>query len=310
MSSQSTSKQCDIFTRARKNTATTSKKPKPTSDAASVSTSDKPSNVSDTASVSTSDMANVTDVLNELKSLREDFGTKLDSIDTRLTGMANTMAALECKVTDVQRDVSSNATRIEEAESRIHEAEKALEKTEAALDSAVKRIAHLESKTEDLENRGRRKNLRLFGIREGAEGRQTLLDFVSENLPRWLNLDPEKPFTLERVHRTLASAKPNQNRAILIRFLKFQEKELVYRESRKRAITHDGAKITFAQDLSAETVRIRRAFNQVTQLFVDINAFRGFQHNPCRLRILHDSKIHLFSTPQEAERFYKSIPST
>ncbi|KAK1897177.1 putative disease resistance protein [Dissostichus eleginoides] len=149
------------------------------------------------------------------------FGTKLDNIDTRLTVVATSMAALE-------------------------------------------------SKTDDLENRGRRKNLRLFGIREGAEGQQTLLNFVNDILTGCLELTPDRALTLERVHRTLASGKPNQHRAVIVHFLKFQEKEFV-------------------------------------TLFVDINAFRGFQHNPCKLRVLHNGKINLFTTPQEAEKFYKSI---
>ncbi|KAL3040775.1 hypothetical protein OYC64_011718 [Pagothenia borchgrevinki] len=188
-------------------------------------------------------MANIADILSELKSLRADFGTKLDNIDTCLTVVATSMAALESKVTDLKRDVSSNSTRINEAEGRIHHAEKTLEKTEAALDSVNKRIAYLESKTDDLENRGRRKNLRLFGIREGAEGQQTLLNFVNDMLTRWLELTSDRALTLERVHRTLASGKPNQHRAVIVRFLKFQEKEFVYRESRRRDITHDGGKI-------------------------------------------------------------------
>ncbi|KAK1875987.1 LINE-1 retrotransposable element ORF1 protein [Dissostichus eleginoides] len=215
------------------------------------------------------------------------------------------MAALESKVTELKRDVSSSSTRINEAEGRIHHAEETLGKTEATLDSINKRIAYLESKTDDLENRGRRKNLRLFGSREGAEGQQTLLNFVNDMLTRWLELTPVRALTLERVHRTLASGKPNQHRAV--RFLKFQEKEFVYRESRRRDITHDGGKISFAQDFSAETVRIRRGFYTVRKLFVDINAFRGFQHNPCKLRVLHNGKIHLFTTPQQAEELYKSI---
>ena len=206
-------------------------------------------------------MVNIADILSELESLRADFGTKLDNIDTCLTLVATSMAALESKVTDLKRDVSSNSTRINEAEGRIHHAEKTLEKTEAALDSVNKRIAYLESKTDDLENRGRIKNLRLFGIREGAEGQQTLLNFVNDMLTRWLELTPDRALTLERVHRTLASGKPNQHRAVIVRFLKFQEKEFVYRESRRRDITHDGGKISFTQDLSAETVRIRRGFN-------------------------------------------------
>ncbi|KAK1898359.1 LINE-1 type transposase domain containing protein 1 [Dissostichus eleginoides] len=237
MSNPPATKACDIFTRGRSRSIKTAP-PSPRSDSED------------------SNMANIADVLSELKSLRADFGTKLDNIDTRLIVVATSMAALE-------------------------------------------------SKTDDLENRARRKNLRLFGIREGAEGQQTLLNFVNNMLTRWLELIPDRALTLERVHRTLPSGKPNQHRAV--RFLKFQEKEFVDHESRRRDITHDGGKISFAQDLSAETVRIRRGFYTVTKLFVDINAFRGFQHNPCKLRVLHNGKINLFTTPQEAEKFYKSI---
>ncbi len=180
-----------------------------------------------------------------------------------------------------------------------------LGKTEAALDSAIKRIPYLESKTDDLENQGRRKNLCLYGIRGGAKGQKPLLEFIRDMLAKLLG--PDKSFALEPVHRTLASGKPNQNRAILIHFLKFEEKEFFNRESSQRDIMHNGVKISFEQDLSAETVLIRWGFNQVTKLFVDINAFRGFQHSPCKLRVLHNGKINLFSMPKEAEKFYKSI---
>lgn len=50
----------------------------------------------------------------------------MDNIDTRLTDIANSMAALESKVSDVKRDVSSNATQIKEAEGCIHDTEKTL----------------------------------------------------------------------------------------------------------------------------------------------------------------------------------------
>lgn len=289
--SKSSARQCDIFTRGSKTT-------KPT----------KPITPSSPLANTDASMVNITEVLNELKALRSDFGTKLDTINTKLTGMANALTALEGKVTDIKQDVLTNTARVEEAETRIDQTERSMEKVEAALESATKRITFLEAKTDDLENRGRRKNLRIFGLKEGVEGEQTLLNFVTDILPKWLALPPEKTFTLERVHRTLANKKPNQNRAVLVRFLNFQEKEFVYREARKSEIKHDGAKITFAQDLSAETVRIRREFHPVIKLFADINAFRGFLHNPCRIRILYDKKIYIFSTPQDAEEFYKTLP--
>lgn len=52
-----------------------------------------------------------------------------------------------------------------------------------------------------------------------------------------LGLAPDKSFTLERIHRTLAPGK--QNRAMLVGFLNFQEKEVVNREARKQQITQD-----------------------------------------------------------------------
>lgn len=96
----------------------------------------------------------------------------------------------------MERDISANTKRIGEAETRIATAEKQLQHTQAALVSATKRIAYLESKTEDLENRGRRKNLQLFGLHEGAEGNKTLFDFVNDMLPRWLGCS-DRTFTLE-----------------------------------------------------------------------------------------------------------------
>lgn len=125
-------------------------------------------------------------------------------------------------------------------------------------------------------------------------------------LPRWLHR-PDKTFTLERVHRMLALAKPNQNRAVLVCFLKFQEKECVFREARKREIMHEDDKLSFSQDLSSEMAHICQGFVPVVKQFVATGTFQGFQHNPCKLRVLQSGRIHLFSTPQEAKRFYQSI---
>lgn len=86
----------------------------------------------------TRNMVDVADVLNELKLPRADFGARSDNINTRLTDMANSMAALESKVTEVKRDVLSNTTRIDEAERCISDTEDVTEKTGAALDSAIK----------------------------------------------------------------------------------------------------------------------------------------------------------------------------
>lgn len=66
-------------------------------------------------------------------------------------------------MTQTQRDVASNEVRIDKSERRVLEVKVSLEKAQAALDGTIKRVTFLESRAEDLENRGRRKNLRLLG---------------------------------------------------------------------------------------------------------------------------------------------------
>lgn len=281
-------KECDIFKKANKGGKKT---PKTASDETG----------------SEGDKMAIAEVLSELKALRSEFGSKLDVIDGRLDAMSNSISALEDKFSDIRRDVSSNEKRIDEAETRISDTDDTLHHMEASLAAAMKRIAQLESKTEDLENRGRRKNIRLFGLKEGAEGSRSLFDFVREKLPVWLGQDPSQPPVLERVHRTLGDIKPDQHRAVLIRFLNFREKELVLRLAKNRNITHDESKIYLTQDLSAETIRRRRKFDSVKQLFLDMGTFRGFHPHPCRLRVLHEEKIRHFSSPEDAEDFYRSI---
>ncbi len=100
------------------------------------------------------------------------------------------------------------------------------------------------------------------------------MDFIKDMLPRWTDTTPDTPFSLERVHRTLAPAKPNQHRPVLIRFLKFQEKELVFRSTRRWEITYDGNRLYFSEDFSAETMRQCREFNNVRKLFAD----KGMYH--------------------------------
>lgn len=74
--------------------------------------------------------------------------------------MANAIVVVESKLADVEqkKNVAAN-THVGEAETCIVTTEDMLQHTQEALASAAKRIAYLESKLEDLENRGRRKNL-------------------------------------------------------------------------------------------------------------------------------------------------------
>lgn len=116
-------------------------------------------------------------------------------------------------------------------------------------------------RTDDSKNRSRKKNLYLFDLREGAEGTRPLLDFVEDMLPKWLELSADQSLVLERVHHTVAPPKPNHHRVVLIHLWKFQDWETVYHLSSQRNILHEGAKLAFVQDFSAETMRLCHEFS-------------------------------------------------
>ncbi|MEQ2219669.1 hypothetical protein XENOCAPTIV_021664 [Xenoophorus captivus] len=122
-------------------------------------------------------------------------------------------------------------------------------------------------------------------------------------LPTWLNLDTSRRFVLERAHRTLAKPKVGYNRAVIIRFLQFQDCKYVFHPAKKLSISHEGQRNFFAQDISAENMKTQSPFNAVKKIYIEAGTFRGFQLHPCKMRVLHNGKIILFSTPKEAEDF-------
>ncbi|XDV29271.1 hypothetical protein PO909_032408 [Leuciscus waleckii] len=172
--------------------------------------------------------ADLAAVLSELQALRttvtsintkisavDDFGNKLDNVEKRITEMNGSVAAVQRSFADLKADIIANDKRLTEAEDRIGTAEDDIERVKLELTDAVKRIAYLESKTEDLENRWRRKNLRLVGLPESAEKTRPMVEFIQHMLPIWLGLDTSRTFVLERAHRTLAKPRPGQSRAYI-----------------------------------------------------------------------------------------------
>lgn len=212
--------------------------------------------------------------------------------------MSDAITVLVCKVAEVKQDMSEHTECIDGAEGRVAAAEEELEKLQAEFAWTVKQLTYLEAK--NLENWSSRKNLRMFGLREHAKGTRPLHGFI------WEMAGAQIPVQ-ERVHRTLAPAKPNQHRAILVCFWKFQDKQTVYCLSSQNNILHDGAKLTFVQDFSAETMRRSREFNTARKLFTEKEIFWGFQLNPYGMRMVHDGNVILFSSLREAAKFHSEI---
>lgn len=114
---------------------------------------------------------------------------------------------------DLQQDITAGDT------------EDSLESGKTELTVAAKRIAYLESKTEGLENRGQRKNLRSVGLPKNPGKTRPTTDFTQHMLPIW------KSATHSGKTKT-----GDQSRAVIISFLLFQDRKVFFNTSKQRFI--------------------------------------------------------------------------
>uniref|UniRef100_A0A3Q2DLE7 L1 transposable element RRM domain-containing protein n=1 Tax=Cyprinodon variegatus TaxID=28743 RepID=A0A3Q2DLE7_CYPVA len=184
-----------------------------------------------------------------MKDMDASIGTRLDIINVAL-GDFKVSADLE--------------KRMEEAEGRISG-------TEDSLGTHGTSIAALE-KLDDLENRGRRKNLKIINLPEKVEGDTPLVDFLQNMLPTLVGLPADHPpLEIEQAHRALAPAPaPNKPpRSILVRFLRYPHREAVLNAAKKkRDIHYGGSQLRFYPDLSAEVLRRRQDITDFLGLLI------------------------------------------
>ncbi|KAL1267104.1 hypothetical protein QQF64_002779 [Cirrhinus molitorella] len=246
-------------------------------------------------------------VLSEIKA----NGSRLDGITSRLEGIAGSVSSLQNSFTALTERIDGIETRLTEAEGRISSAEDSAAVSGGQLANLLIKVEQLQSKVDDLENRGRRKNLRIVGLPEGAEGTGSIVPFLRSSIPKWLDLS-DGSFTLdiERAHRSPSnpnSRNPNSPpRSVLVRFLRFTEKESILRAALKKTVTHEGAEIRFYSDLSTTVLQRRREFSSVVKTLTSRGLYRGFAY-PARLRCLHLGKIRMFDDPNSAKAFLDSL---
>ncbi|KAI4787850.1 hypothetical protein KUCAC02_036214, partial [Chaenocephalus aceratus] len=126
--------------------------------------------------------------------------------------------------------------RIHSLEANANEVDQRLQQLENACSALKGDNETLNTKVADLEGRSRRQNLRIIGLPESIEGprpsaffSQLLVDILGTEI---LASPPE----LDRAHRSLAPkpAPGGRPRPVILRFHRFQIKDLVIREARRQ----------------------------------------------------------------------------
>lgn len=216
------------------------------------------------------------------------------------------LAPINSTLDEVRAKFDTYEPRITEMEVCLSDHSDRLDYLEKQVGSLVKEKNQLLAKTEDLENRSRRNNLRIIGLPEGREG-QAATAFMSRF---FVDLLQDETFTdppeLDRAHRALY-AKPTKDekpRPVIVRFLRFQQKEQVLTIARKKQLFYDGHRILVFPDISSALAKKRAAFNPVKAKLYH-KGVKFFLRYPAVLCFTHQQKDYKFECVNAAEDFFK-----
>lgn len=155
---------------------------------------------------------------------------------------------------------SRNIERLLIAEEEIQEQKTKTKHLETTLQTAW-------DKVDDLENRGRRNNLRLVGIPESIKPID-LNRLCAVTIPKALGMD--KPCRMEWAHRIGPLIQTQKNpRQVIVKYLEYGEKaDIMQKYKNTRDLQIEGQNLLIFADYSAERTRKRKLFSKVcTQLF-------------------------------------------
>ena len=172
----------------------------------------------------------------------ETICVKLAGVEERLQNMEQIFerfAVLENSVNSLQIELNTLNDKSRSVEGKAIEMEKAMEFTNTEIEELKKKDKENENNIKELEDKllyqevyNRRENLRFFGIPEAASGAEDTTKVVHHFFKEELELEDGENIEFQRAHR-IGKKKTGEARPVIVRFLRFPDRELVFRRVRE-----------------------------------------------------------------------------
>lgn len=257
---------------------------------------------------------NVATFTDQLSTLKTDLFGKIESVVGSLrTEISSVREELTSTTCAMRATLDSHANRLVEIENTAVFCGDSVRDLHTTVNTLTSEVSSLKAKCEELESRSRRNNIRVVGLKEGAEGPQS-----ASWLAKWLQdtLDLSFEPAIDRAHRALRPKPRNGEapRPVILRLLYQRDRAVLLRKARERgnSLQYDGRRVHIFPDLTAAQFKKREEFTAVKRLLRENPAVKdyGFFY-PGHLRItLLNGEQHRFDDPAAAERFIQQHPST
>ncbi|CAH2254895.1 Hypothetical predicted protein [Pelobates cultripes] len=239
----------------------------------------------------------------EIRSIAASMATKTDL----LTLTTTIQDALRAEMAGIRTEVTAHGTRIEALETAMETQSSRISSTDLAITRQGDMLLDMRRHLEDLDNRGRRCNIRVRGVPETAGG-ENATEVLSGLFKMLLQEEAPECFEFERAHR---AARPRSiedgPRDLICCLHSFPVKELIMRKARERPEwTYRNSQVSLYNDLSPLTLEARRALKPVTTALRDrhIDYKWGF---PFALLARHQDSWISARWPAEIPRFLETL---
>jgi hypothetical protein len=143
------------------------------------------------------------------------------------------------------------------------------------------------------------------GLKEDSEGRDPA-HFITQWISDVLGIiNFTKPLEIEGARRTSApKPRPGEPpQAVLIRFLRFQNKEKILRFARAKGdITIDGKRVSLFPDMNVDLARRCKEFKPAAKALKEKN-ITGYHIHPVRMKVQYNGRSLLFAPPGKSIHF-------
>lgn len=250
-------------------------------------------------------------------SMETSIAHALDRVTDNLTKVIDSKISTVLEAIKEQTSqLQAISARMNEAEKRIADVEDTATLSEAKLAQFEKQIREMREHIDELDNRGRRCNVRIVGLPEGTEGLDPV-KFLEKWIPEYLQMDIKAGrLKLDQAYRSsVLKPGPDQHpRLFIVKFHNYADKQRVM-EAARRIGSHRAnqdspackeSRIFFFNDYSAEVVRRRKAFDDVKARLRKMNLEYALLY-PATLRVMVNGTQKRFNTPKEAVSLRHSL---
>ncbi|CAI5660542.1 unnamed protein product [Oreochromis niloticus] len=237
---------------------------------------------SDTNATAKDHPATMDMILKELRAFRKDTNDQFNAIRENVDGIGK---------------------RLDEAEGRLDVVETRIQASEELLIEMANLQLRCETKLLDLEGRSRRKNLRIYGVKEGEEDRfPSFANFVEVLFEKTMCLSPPTTLGIERAHRAGAKKPPEgaPPRSIVVKLASYRIKEDIIKKAwQARGFDFKDSRIYVDNDYAPEIQRRRKEYAAAKKVLKE-NNIRFQTPFPAKLRVYYREGTATYNTAHEA----------